>query len=510
MSALPPVFQDTGLRRWQNWHEFRYRVKQLLDVWNGDPQASSVEGYNATSKGLQDLIGRAARDGDRVRAAGGGWSYSSVAAPEKGILLNTRPLNYLFPLSSQNLHPEYEGSAANLLLAQCGNLIANLNHFLEPRGQSLQTSGASNGQTIVGAMSTGTHGAAIDVGAVQDYVVALHILVSGDRSVWLERASAPVMQDATAQQFGGAEVIRDDDLFEAALVSFGSFGLIHGALLEVTDLFILQAFRRNLEEVDEGFERALDQLDFSGMDMPRPERPHHFQMLFNPFDEGPSGHYVTTMYKIPQRQPDCQPIPFGRTRAGDGALEVAGVITDIAPALTPQFADFLIKSIYKPYEKVCGTHGEIFTDTAVRGKSASSAMGIPLGQVREALDIVLAAIRAKKVPVLVAARYVKASRATLAFTSHGPQTCVLEVDGPRSRGVRSTYRRIWRDLRSSGIPFTFHWGKMNDLDRDPRHIREMYGSRLDRWLTARRTLLPDPALRRVFANDFLEKAEIDD
>ena len=53
--------------------------------------------------------------------------------------------------------------------------------------------GASNGQTIVGAMSTGAHGSSFDVGAVQDYIIGMHLIVGPNRHIWLERKSAPVV-----------------------------------------------------------------------------------------------------------------------------------------------------------------------------------------------------------------------------------------------------------------------------------------------------------------------------
>ncbi|MEM8930334.1 MAG: FAD-binding protein [Acidobacteriota bacterium] len=503
-----PRFVDTGRRRWTSWHHFEHPVHELLDVWNGQPERSTVEGYNATTRGFRDTVERALAGGETVRAKGAGWSYSAVGTTD-GIVLNTRPLNFHFRLSADQVHADFAGDPKHLLVAQCGNSIADLNRVLEADGQSLRTSGAANGQTIVGAMSTGTHGAAIDVGAVQDTIVALHLVVSPERSVWLERASAPVVVDALPTAFG-AELIRDDALFDAALVSFGSFGIIAGVVVEATDRFFLHAFRRSMP-LDEGLWAAVDRLDFSAVALPRPstERPHHFQLFIDPFSVD-EGVFVVTMYKDPERPTDCRPSPVGQTRVGDGALEVMGVITDIAPAVTPALASFLVRQIYKPYEAVCGTHAEIFTDTGVRGKSASSAMGIPLGRVREALGLVLAQILEEPVPVTVALRYVRASAATLAFTHHPPQTCVLEIDGPRSQRVLGTYRRVWRVLEEAGIPYTFHWGKLNDLHLNPARLRRMYGDRVDDWLTARRTLLPTTALRHAFANSFLHGAGLAD
>lgn len=507
MATHEPRFVDTGLRRWRSWHDFEHPVEELLDVWNGRPERSTAEGYNATTRGLQATIARAVANGQTVRGKGAGWSYAAVGTTN-GILLNTRPLNYRFGLVAGQVHPDYPGEARHLTFAQCGNSIADLNRALEVDGKSLRTSGASNGQTIVGAMSTGTHGAAIDVGAVQDTIRAIHLLPSPERSVWLERASAPTVADAVPAAFG-AELVRDDALFDAALVSFGSFGLVHGVVVETADLFFLQAWRRWMP-LDEDLWAAIDRLELDAVELPRPdERPHHFQLFVDPFrvDEGV---FVVSMFKDAERPADCQPPPFGEAKVGDGALEVMGLVTDIAPAITPALASLLVQQIYKPYEGVCGTHAEIFTDTAVRGKSASTAMGIPLGRVREAFGIVVDQVLEEPVPVTLALRYVRASQATLAFTHHAPQTCVLEIDGPRSQRVLGAYRRIWRALEDAGVPYSFHWGKLNDLHLAPERLRRMYGGRVDAWLAARRELLPTPALRRAFSNEFLRGAGLAD
>jgi hypothetical protein len=49
--------------------------------------------------------------------------------------------------------------------------ILQINEKLEAAGRSLKASGASNGQSIAGCISTGTHGAAFQVGAVHEAIV---------------------------------------------------------------------------------------------------------------------------------------------------------------------------------------------------------------------------------------------------------------------------------------------------------------------------------------------------
>ena len=100
-------------------------------------------------------------------------------------MLDTKPLNIIFDISAQSVVPSYKGDTNKLFLAQCGNGVWELSRFLKTRSLSLKTSGASNGQTIAGVTATGAHGSAFDVGAVQDFVVGMHIIVSPTRHIWL-------------------------------------------------------------------------------------------------------------------------------------------------------------------------------------------------------------------------------------------------------------------------------------------------------------------------------------
>ena len=506
---LHPTVHRTRRKRWRNFHDtVAQTVVQLVDVWNARPNAASFPSYNATTAALQGLIGEALRDGLRIRALGGGWSFSPAAATD-GILVNTRPLNYQFSLADQNTHADYGGAAADLVFAQCGVSVAELNVALRQRGKSLPTSGASNGQTIAGALSTGTHGSAIDQGGLQDLVRALHLVTGPDRHVWLERASAPTLSDASVA-FLGAEVVRDDALFDAALVSFGSFGIVHGVVLEVDDLFYVQEYRRQHAESPATW-AAIEHFDLSGLrglGRPAPVRPYFFQAVFNPYDRR-DGPYLTVMYREDARPAGCpSPTPSTGWRPGDSAADVIGRITDVSSAITPTLVNALFPQQYPDVDGVCGTWGEMFGDTGLGGRAASTAMGIPMDRVREAVEALFELNETRTIPGLFALRYVRGSRAPLAFTRHAPHTCVLEVDGAYSRRMLRFYDAAWQHLMDLGIPVTFHWGKMLPLRAD--WVRPSYGDEaVDAWLTARETLLPTPALRDAFANEMLEQIGLD-
>jgi FAD/FMN-containing dehydrogenase len=87
-----------------------------------------------------------------------------------------------------------------------------------------------DGQTMAGAISTGTHNAAIHIGSMQDTVKGIHLVLLNE-TVFLQRASDPVVTDLYRNEIGADRIWSDDDLFAASLVNFGTFGIIHGFLI---------------------------------------------------------------------------------------------------------------------------------------------------------------------------------------------------------------------------------------------------------------------------------------
>jgi hypothetical protein len=62
-------------------------------------------------------------------------------------------------------------------------------------------------------------------------------------------------------------------------------------------------------------------------------------------------------------------------------------------------------------------------------------------------------------------------------------------------------------MEVNNIPFTQHWGKTNGYTR--QRIEDVYGTDYGKWIAARHTLLPDPADRNMFANQYLKARGLD-
>jgi FAD/FMN-containing dehydrogenase len=498
------VIRASNATSWQNEHKtFTQPVNNLFDIYNGDT-GNVLFDYNETTKAIQGKMKEAIQQNKKIRALGGGWSWSKVAATD-GWIFNTKNLNMTLKIRPDRISDKFTGDIDQLFYAQCGNSIDELNRNLRLKNRSLRTSGASNGQTIAGAISTGTHGAALNFGSTQDFVKGLHIIVGPDKHVWLERESEPIISDSFGLELNTL-VIRNDALFNAALVSFGSFGFIHGIMIETEPLYLLET-SRILIPFEKPFRKLMETLDFNGSGLPNgSETPHHFQVLLNPYSMD-KGAYVTVMYKRPYRN-DYTPPVVNASAAGPGAdaPSFLGGVIDILPGSIPIIINKLISSSYAPYDKIYGTSGEIFSKTDLRGKVLSTAVTVPLDYVNQVTDILFEVNENKEFFGLFSYRYVKGTKAALGFTKF-TQSCIIEFDGVVSGNADSFYQSVWDMLEIKKIPYTFHWGKLNNLN-DTR-LRNMYGVSRDKWVNARNFLLQTDSIK-LFNNDMLHDFGLDE
>jgi hypothetical protein len=121
------------------------------------------------------------------------------------------------------------------------------------RSWALETMGNAAGQTVVGAISTGTHGGDHRIPPLADLVMAVHLVADGGKHYWIEPKNLSIPQHSGINysltdkaklenlygQFGEFEVIYDDDLFNAVLVSIGRFGIIYSVILRAVPQYAL-------------------------------------------------------------------------------------------------------------------------------------------------------------------------------------------------------------------------------------------------------------------------------
>jgi hypothetical protein len=219
-------------------------------------------------KNLRELVAciqKAEAEHRSIKAQGSGYSLSRAAVADD-YLICTDGLNKWLsrPIPSPAINPNWfpsddynhdhlaviirpdvlsalpEDSA--LVHVEAGIKIGLLLEQLDMVGLALPTMGAGGGQSLAGAMSTGTHGSDFLLAPLFDMVRAIHLVGPGGQEWWIEPSSGFAKGGTLATQPGwcpDTKVVRDDDWFRAPIVSVGRCGVIYSVVLEVTRQFRL-------------------------------------------------------------------------------------------------------------------------------------------------------------------------------------------------------------------------------------------------------------------------------
>ncbi|MES2894017.1 MAG: FAD-binding protein [Bacteroidota bacterium] len=464
----------------------------------------NVEDMGVVAVALEGIINDAINAGATLRPAGGAWSLSDVAFSGDW-LLDTLSMNLKWRMKKEQVRDDYPRDFDKLYLFQCGNSIQEVNERLESDGNSLSTCGASNGQTIAGAISTGTHGSAFQYGSMTEYVAGIHLVAGPGNTIWLERASHPVVTDKFVAAIG-ARLVREDDMFNAALVSFGSFGIIAGFLIEAEEKYELECVRRRMDLTPE-FRKVMNDLKTHQVNLPRPgEIPWHFEVTFNPHDIA-GGGYVRTMYKrkFDEARPENPPTPSGSIGPGEGLMPVIGGITTLgSSAVVAKVVGLLVKkSLATDSVPFTGACSEVFTTTTLRGRAMSMELGIAAENSTAVLDLLMnLQPEVNLYAGVISYRWVKQCRALLGWTKF-PVTATIEFNASHNNRTMAFYRRVWKELELRGIHYTLHWGQMSEFN--PALLRKMYGNSIDQWKECRNRLMSEQS-KAVFTNNFMLRA----
>jgi len=254
--------------------------------------------------------------------------------------------------------------------------------------------------------------------------------------------------------------------------------------------------------LDDRLKGLMKTLDFSGADVVDAARePFHFEVVVNPHDTG-RGAYVTTMYDREydgnHRPPPLSPAGLG---PGDDVVALMGKLSDSLPALVGGLANLIVPAEYPLLDKVLGTPGEIFYSEATFQKALSAEIGVALEDAARVLELMLATPQVKDYAGLLAFRYVKGSKALLAFTKFDT-TCTIELPAAYADSTTAFYDGVWERLEAAGIPYTMHWGQMNNFTA--QRVRNMFGEAVDAWIQSRNALM-EAQSRAVFSSPFLRQ-----
>jgi hypothetical protein len=297
---------------------------------------------------LEDLVRSvqdAERNGKRLRACGSHWSLSPVVCEPRfdGRILETYRLNrtlyHVIPdclsepvrelLGGQMPAPAgaVDEATHTLYHVEAGVVLYDLYTRLDgqdsrwsaptadlhpqlPGPWAMATLPAACGQTLAGAISTGTHGTDHDRAPLADTIQAVHLVGAGGRQFWIERAHYSTEVDApmcnavqlrtalTSTGHTDLTILQDDDALDSVLVSVGRMGVIYSVVLQVVTAHAIEETRQR--RTWSAVQREL--LDSTS----RLFSQRSLQVVVNPLPTGRHGErtcWVTQRRTIPLPQP---------------------------------------------------------------------------------------------------------------------------------------------------------------------------------------------------------------
>jgi L-gulono-1,4-lactone dehydrogenase len=165
--------------------------------------------HPASIEEIAAALARAARDGQRVRVAGAGHSFSDIACTDGLLIVLDRFQRVL------DVDP-----GSRVVRVQGGIAIAQLNARLAEHGLALENLGDIDVQSIAGAISTATHGTGARLRNIPSQVVELTLMLADGSTL------------VCSQE-------RDPELFRAARVGLGVLGVVVEVTLRCVPAFTL-------------------------------------------------------------------------------------------------------------------------------------------------------------------------------------------------------------------------------------------------------------------------------
>ncbi|TQN31447.1 FAD-linked oxidoreductase [Haloactinospora alba] len=195
-------------------------------TWSGTHQARPRRIATPTSTdSVASEVRTAAEEGLPVRMVGSSHSFTDTAVTE-GVLLSPTALTRVRSVDAE----------AGTVTVEAGLPLCDLNTELSARGLALANMGDIATQTAAGAIQTGTHGTGRDVGGLAAQVCGMEMVLADGSVTFCSARHNP-------------------ELFNAARVGLGAFGIVTAVTLEVCPVFLLHAREEPLP-----LEQVLDRL----------------------------------------------------------------------------------------------------------------------------------------------------------------------------------------------------------------------------------------------------------
>lgn len=268
---------------------------------------STVQHYFQPS--TEDELIAIVKNYKKIRMVGTGHSWSDICKTSEAIV-NLDLYNKIISIDKSK----------NLVTAQAGIKLKDLNILLDKEGLALTNLGSIDRQSLAGAISTGTHGTGKEFPILASQVVEFSLIKADGSKQIINRE-------------------RDKDLFSAAIVSFGCFGVISEMTIEVAKSFNLHDYTTTtpFDDVVENLDTYLN-------------KNNHFKLWWLP----PANEAITYEFNKTYDKTNDSRI---RQYMNDEVLSVVVYrslvfLAKLIPAFAKSFNKFLTRTLKGPLDRI--------------------------------------------------------------------------------------------------------------------------------------------------------------
>jgi FAD/FMN-containing dehydrogenase len=360
---------------------------------------------------------------------------------------------------------------------------------------------------------------------LQDMILGMHIVTGPDTSVWIERADRPVLADDAIAALG-ARAIRDDALFDDALIHLGGMGIVNGVAVALDDISLFHEARADCPLDADWAQRAAQgrfgEISDAIMAGYAPElvgrAPRFYEVTINPHDYRGASALHIFYFDAPPATSAAEHLAPAAPKASDAIagyfqkfLDQPALATayksslqrdardDAEAAFWPPELPRVVYDYYRQLGQFSATWpvqlraardwSQLHSDTITGGEPGllyNASYAINRTDLPQALDAITRAVAAHKLPptFVFTVRFVTQPAGTLAFTRF-TENAVIEIDGaspwyitamvakypehadiirPLTNVVRDGAVLVREALEAAGVDFSMHWAKLGNHD----------------------------------------------
>jgi len=512
--------------------EHRTCDRKALSVWkikaapSGDLAADLAE--HSTKIGA--LMDNLAAQPLPIAITGSAWSQADLFA-SPAIRIDTALDKAIWQIPAKAFAGNFRGNADHFVMATGGAKLEDIMRFLDARGLSFRTAGSHKGQSIAGAIATGTHGSLLGEMGLETHIRGLLFINGADASQWIADPDCPVLSESFIKNFATPA---DPALFEDAIIHMGGLGYCAAVLIEAVPRFGL-SWKKTIAPLSHDWWDAVEQADYQRATAPiiGSKHPAFYELTFDP-NAGLNAQVMQTVYwrdDLPenyntegQRPAPVQArdaldiladginafsehmIASRNERDDDDDDDDDGIFSlgrrlrllDIPEMTFDAFREDIAKqSASDEPESLLALTGdwkprEVF---GIRIDTFNAALAVPVVDLRQTLEIGMQVASQWRKHFVFTVRFAVKSRASMSILRF-EDSAIINIDGLTRAGIAGwishsdEFSRAFTDaLEEAGVPFSMHWGK--DIPSNASKIATDFGPAAKRYQAARAALVPE-------------------